>query len=170
MRFLVLSFSSFLISCSTTFKNQNPTGKVFPQIEGKALSGQKYKMPEDFKKEKVILLIGYKQNSQFDIDRWLLGLDFKKVKTNVFEIPAVVGFIPSLISGKIDEGMKSGIPEGLWKAVVTVYDDAEIVAKFTGNEDPLNARVLVLDENAKVIYFHDKGFSVPDLNQLVEKL
>jgi predicted transcriptional regulator len=71
-----------------------------------------------------------------------------------------------VIAGKIDEGMRSGIPEDLWKIVVTVYDDAEKIINFTGNEDPSNARVVVLDKDGKVRLFHDRGFSVNALNNL----
>ena len=118
--------------------------------------------------EKVLLLVGYDQDAQFDIDRWLIGIDMKKFKVNVFEIPTIRGWVPRLISGKIDEGMRSGIPEELWKVVVTVYDDAEKIINMTGNEDPLNARAIVLNKKGEVVYFHDRGFAVSALNKLSE--
>jgi hypothetical protein len=54
--------------------------------------------------------------------------------------------------------------------VITVYDDGETVQQFTGNQKPLNCRVILLDSSGKVIFFHDRGFSVKALNQLREKI
>lgn len=156
------------LSCTTTIPRKNPTGEVFPDVSGTALDGKTWKFPQDLKGQKVLFLVGYDQDAQFDIDRWLIGIDQKKYQVTLFEVPTIKGWVPRLIAGKIDDGMRSGIPEELWKLVVTVYDDADQIVNLTGNEDPLNARVLVLNENGKIIYFHDRGFSVAELNKLGE--
>jgi hypothetical protein len=156
----------FLVGCTTTIPRKNPNGKVFPNITGTALDGKVWSFPKDVQNEKVLFLVGYDQDAQFDIDRWLIGIDMKKYKVNVFEIPTIEGWVPRLISGKIDEGMRSGIPEEIWKVVVTVYDDAEKIINITGNENPLNARAIVLNAKGEIVYFHDRGFSVSALNKL----
>jgi len=115
-------------------------------------------------------LIGYRQNAQFDIDRWLIGLDMTQTKVNVFEIPAIQGFFPGLFSNQIDEGMRRGIPDELWSIVITVYKDGDTIQQFTGNEKPNNARVVLLDEAGKVIHFYDRGFSVSALNSVIDAL
>ncbi len=163
---MLLPALMLLCSCTTTVPRKSPIGEIFPDTVGTALDGKVWKFPNDTKGENVLLLIGYKHNAQFDIDRWLIGLDQKGYKLNVFEVPTIQGWVPRLIAGKIDDGMRSGIPEDLWKIVVTVYDDAEKIINFTGNEDPSNARVVVLDKDGKVRLFHDRGFSVAALNSL----
>ena len=163
---VLLPVFMLLCSCTTTVPRKNPIGEIFPNTIGTALDGKVWTLPNDTKGENVLLLIGYKQNAQFDIDRWLIGLDQKGYKLNVFEVPTIQGWVPRLIAGKIDDGMRSGIPEDLWKIVVTVYDDAEKIINFTGNEDPSNARVMVLDKDGKVRILHDRGFSVAALNSL----
>ena len=80
------------------------------------------------------------------------------------------GWFPILFNDMIDNGMRNGIPNEFWKDVITVYDDGEIVQQFTGNQKPLNCRVILLDSSGKVIFFHDRGFSVKALNQLREKI
>lgn len=40
------------------------------------------------------------------------------------------------------------------------------IQEFTRNENPNNARVIILDENGKIDYFYDRGFSVSTLNKL----
>jgi hypothetical protein len=146
------------------------TGKPFPSVTGTSLADKEWRIPEDMNGEPTILLIGYKQNTQFDIDRWFIGLDMTKTKAAIYEVPTIQGLIPRMISGKIDEGMRRGIPEPIWKAVITVYKDGAKVQKFTGNERPNNARVLLLDNEGVIQYAHDAGFSVPALNALREKL
>jgi hypothetical protein len=78
--------------------------------------------------------------------------------------------VPGMFSSKIDNGMKSGIPDEVWPLVITIYDDAEQVQKFTGTENKMPARVLVLDQEGQVIYFHDRGFSPIHLKQLTNVL
>lgn len=163
---LFIFYLYLLSSCSTTVPRKEPTGKTFPTVQGNALDGKIWRFPQDIQGGKALLLIGFKQESQFDIDRWLIGIDQKKYRINVFEVPTIQGWLPSLVASKIDEGMRSGIPEELWRVVVTIYDDADKIIDFLGNEDPLNARLVVLDAEGKVVYFHDRGFSVPALNEL----
>ena len=40
----------------------------------------------------------------------------------------------------------------IWGGVMTIYKDAEIIQKFTGNENPRNTRVALIDDDG-LIYF-----------------
>lgn len=155
-----------LSGCATDYANREPLGKEFPSISGQSLSGQAFSIPGDFNGTETLLLIGYRQKAQFDIDRWMIGLDMTSTDIPIIELPTIQGFFPRLFSSRIDEGMRSGIPENLWKIVITVYEDGGVVQSFTGNENPNNARVVLLDKSGQVIYFHDAGFSVSALNKL----
>ena len=170
-KIILLLFISFtFFGCATTYTNKNPLGEKFPSVSGESLEKEEIKMPEYFKDSKVILLLGYKQDSQFDIDRWLIGLDQTNTTLKTYEIPTIQGLFPRMFSTFIDEGMRRGIPKELWGGVITVYSDGAELQEFTGNENPNNARVLLLDEDGKVIYFFDRGFSVFALNELREKI
>ena len=131
-----------------------------------SLKGNTYAIPDDFKGTPTLFFLGYKQESQFAIDRWLLGLVQLDIPVTVREIPTVRGLVPRLIASKIDSGMRSGIPKEDWGTVVTVYKDADIVANFLGTEDPLNTRVALLDAHGKIIWFHDRGYSARRVNDL----
>jgi cytochrome oxidase Cu insertion factor (SCO1/SenC/PrrC family) len=78
--------------------------------------------------------------------------------------------LPRMFKTFIDSGMRKGIPKQLWKGVVTVYADGDKVQRFTGNQNPNNARVMLLDKAGRIVYFYDQGFSVEALNQLRENL
>ncbi|UCX06156.1 hypothetical protein ACRWQN_03390 [Shewanella sp. HL-SH8] len=164
--FMVIAMATLLTACSTSYPNQAITGQVFPSVTGQTLEQQPMALPDDLKGKVALLLIGYKQNSQFDIDRWLIGLDMTQTQVAVYEVPTIQGLFPRMFSTFIDNGMRAGIPKPLWKGVVTVYQDGDQVQAFTGNENPNNTRVVLLDAQGKVIYFYDQGFSVDALNQL----
>ena len=167
----VLAFTLILLqNCSSTYPNRTPLGEAFPEVIGQSLNKESIEIPSHFSGSKVILLLGYKQDSQFDIDRWLIGLDQTKVGISVYEIPTIQGLFPRMFQTTIDNGMRSGIPKELWGGVVTVYKDGGKIQQFTGNESPNNARVILLSEDSKIIYFYDRGFSVLALNSLREKI
>lgn len=161
---------TLISSCSSKFPNQAIDGKKFISVRGKSLDQVEFKIPEDFVGSQTLLLLGYKQNSQFDIDRWLIGLDMRSANISVYEIPTIQGLFPRMFSTKIDAGMRKGIPKKLWKGVITVYQDGEKVQKFTGNTQPNNTRVILLDAQGNIVYFNDEGFSVEGLNNLLQKI
>jgi len=167
MRFISICFFALLtIGCSNNYINQSHVGQAFPSVKGESLEKEIINIPESFKGEKTLLLIGYKQDSQFDIDRWLIGLDMTETKIDVYEIPTIQGLFPRMFSTVIDNGMRAGIPKQLWKGVITVYEDGERVQKFTGNKKPNNARVILLNEEGVILFMYDQGFSVDALNQV----
>jgi len=167
---LMVLMGLIFVSCSTTYINKNPLGEIFPVVSGESLEKIEIEMPKYFNGSKVILLLGYKQDSQFDIDRWLIGLDQTETKAKIYELPTIQGLFPRMFSTFIDNGMRKGIPKELWGGVITIYSDGSVIQEFTGNENANNARVLLIDESGKVIYFYDKGFAVSALNELRQKL
>jgi len=146
--------------CASTVKNVDPTGSPFPAAKGKALDGTEHALPADFAGAPVVFLVGYVQGTQFDLDRWVLGLMQSKTPVKIAELPTIDSLIATAFSSQIDQGMQSGIPSEDWPSVITVYggEGSKIVA-FTGNEKPRNTRVLLLDAQGKVVWFHDRGYS-----------
>jgi hypothetical protein len=146
--------------CARTIANRDPTGEVFPRVNGQSLEKEKVELPAAVAGNPAILLIGYRQRTQFDIDRWFMGLLQSGVDAQLIEVPTVPGLAATVASGWIDDGMRSGIPREDWGAVVTVYGKAaEPIVELTGNENGRLARVLVLDEDGRVVWFDDKGYS-----------
>ena len=161
---LVLAGLALLLGlgCSSPLPNRDPVGEAFPRVEGESLSGESVALPDALAGAPAILLIGYVQQTQFDIDRWILGLLQAEVDVRVLEIPTIKGLVPTMIRGTIDDGMRAGIPEEAWSDVVTVYGDAGAIVELTGNERPQNTRVVLLDGDGQVVWFHDRGY-LPNL-------
>lgn len=145
-------------------------GKTFPTVRGETLEKQPRTLPADLAGKPALLFVGYKQSTQFDIDRWMVGLLQLKTPVAFYEVPTIAGMVPGLFANQIDEGMRGGIPKELWAGVITVYGDAEAIEAFTGTENPMPARVILLDAAGKVLWFHDRGFSPVLLQELDAKI
>jgi len=167
MRLFTLLLMAMLISaCSNPYQNQALQGKVMPNLVGQTLEKQVVDIPAVFESPLTLLLIGYKQDTQFDIDRWLIGLDMTETKIDSYEIPAIQGMFPRMFKTQINNGMRAGIPKALWKGVITLYQDGQTMQQFTGNENANNARIMLINQQAEILYFYDRGFSVQALNEL----
>jgi hypothetical protein len=149
----VLLFSA----CQSTIPRTNPVGQTFPSVEGESLEKVAVTLPPA---EPCVLLVGYRQNAQFDADRWLYGFLQAQIDLPIFEVPTLKGLFPRMLGDTIDNGMRKGIPSKDWQSVVTLYGKhADAVAQFTGTEGGRNMRVLLLDAEGQVLWFHDTGYS-----------
>ena len=139
-------------------------GAKFPTVRGEDLDGTPKTLPADLAGKPALLFVGFKQDTQFDIDRWMIALTMLKTPVDIYEIPTISGLMPGLFANAIDGGMREGIPREAWKSVITVYRDAGTIEAFTGREPAMPARVLLLDRDGTVVWFHDRGFA-PGLAQ-----
>lgn len=162
----------FGLGCASSYPLRTPTQERLPSIVGEALDGAQVRLPEDLAGAPSVLLVAYEQDAQFDVDRWILGLLQLGANVRVLEVPTIPGMFPGAFSGQIDEGMRGGIPQADWGIVVTLYgDEAKVMAAFTGNAERGNsARVLGLDADGVVRFFHDEGYSATRVKALVETL
>jgi hypothetical protein len=155
--------------CQTVWKNRNPVGEPFPKVAGESLNEVPVALPDAYLGSPLLLLVGYVQETQFDLDRWTIGLVQMEFADRIVEVPTIPGAIPSLFSSVIDNGMRGGIPSEDWASVVTLYGSAaEPVVKFTGNENPNNGRIILIDKNGIVCWFWDQGFSATRLLELMK--
>lgn len=146
--------------CSTTHPNRDPIGERFPTVRGESLDDKVWTLPDDLAGKPAILLVGYEQDSQFDLDRWLFGLLQANTPVRFLEVPAIPGLVPSMFASSIDSGMRSGIPSEDWGGVVTLYrQEAERVVEATGNTNPTPGRVFLLGVDGTVVWFSDRGYS-----------
>ena len=172
---LFIVIVSAMVACKSVYPNQQPIDQRFPSMKGTGLDGTVHSFPDTLLGSPTVLLIGYTQRAQFDIDRWLLGIAQLERESSrskgrksmrLMELPTIEGLMPGLFANQIDNGMRKGIPQEDWPAVVTVYDDASIISQFFGTEKPDNARIVLLDDEARIKWVSDRGYS----SKLVQKL
>ncbi|MEZ5977191.1 MAG: hypothetical protein R3F34_03120 [Planctomycetota bacterium] len=169
MKIPTLALGALLVcaSCRSTIPARDPVGEPFPSVVGESLDGVEVRLPQDFAGAPVVLLVAFRQNAQFDLDRWILGLAQAATPVRVVEVPTIPGLVPGLFAGSIDGGMRRGIPIEDWGGVVTLYgDDARRVAEFTGTDPGLVGRVLLLDPHGDVVWSHARGYSAGALLEL----
>lgn len=145
----------------------------FPTIHGADLRQLPVTIPDDYSGKVTLILVGYAQRTQFDIDRWILGALQADVRAAIVEVPTIAGLVPQMVQGFIDSGMRSGIPREDWASVVTVYKDAPKIVDAIGNEHPQSAYVALLDKSGRISWFSNAGYSakqILEIKTLAEQL
>ncbi|MBN8550690.1 MAG: hypothetical protein J0M12_15355, partial [Deltaproteobacteria bacterium] len=92
-RFLVVLASLFFLSCSKTVlvPQSQVINRPFPQVKGQSLAGKETIIPDAFAGKVTLLLIGYQMKTQFDIDRWILGVLQAEIPVEIVELPTIPG-------------------------------------------------------------------------------
>jgi len=164
---LLAGLVSALPGCANTPVHVAPPGEAFPIVTGTALDGTRRTLPADLAGKPAVLLIGYEMESQFDLDRWILGLTQAQTPAQILELPTIEGMLPGLFADQIDAGMRNGIPSEDWGGVLTLYgDDASAVKRFTGGSGGRNGRIVLLDAQGRLVWIHDRGYSAGKLLEL----
>jgi hypothetical protein len=174
MKRVLLIVILVLTACSSpVVVKDTRTGLKFPKVVGEDLNQKQKVLPDDYLGKPTLVLVGYLQKAQFDIDRWILGVLQADVPVQIVEVPTIKGMMPEMVQGFINNGMRRGIPKEDWAAVVTVYEDAEKIVNFLGNDRPQSAYAVLLNSQGEVIWTSNRGYSagqVLDLKSLVEGL
>jgi hypothetical protein len=164
---VLLTTSILTASCQSPIPRQQVIGMSMPSVTGESLDGQVVTLPQLDSGRPAVVLVGFKQRAQFDADRWLFGLLQAETPAVLWELPTIPGIFGGMASSWIDNGMRGGIPQEDWGAVVTLYgDDADRMKSFTGTEDGNNIRVMLLDASGQVRWIHDRGYSAGKMLEL----
>jgi hypothetical protein len=162
---LILSFA--ITSCTRSVSTpSNINNSQFPSVKGNSLSNQAVSIPENYRGKVTLILVGYTQRAQFDIDRWILGALQADVKADIVEVPTIAGMMPQMVQGFIDNGMRSGIPKSDWGSVVTVYEDAPKIIEALGNERSQSAYAVLLNRDGKIVWSSNIGYSATQILEL----
>lgn len=169
---LLLSALCFIVTgCSKTVTTPaNVVSTSFPQVQGENLKQERISIPDYYRGKNTLLLIGYTQKTQFDIDRWILGVLQADIPVEIVEIPTIAGMMPQMVQGFINNGMRKGIPQDDWASVVTVYEDAPKIIAALGNERPQSAYAVLLDKEGTIIWSSNLGYSASQVLALKERV
>jgi len=164
---LLSILAPILSACAGPQLLSDPVGQRLPSVTGESLAGDAMTLPDDLAGQPAVLLVGFEQDAQFDADRWLFGLLQSQTPARLLELPAIPGFFGRLLGSTIDKGMRSGIPEEDWPAVVTLYgESAQSMKAFTNGDGGRNMHVLAVDADGVVRWHHAQGFSAGKLLEL----
>lgn len=142
------------------------TDSIFPSVRGESLAQKSVRIPEDYRGKPTLLLIGYAQKAQFDIDRWILGVLQADIPVQIVELPTIAGMMPQMVQGFINNGMRKGIPSDDWASVVTIYEDAPKIIAALGNERPQSAYAVLLNNDSRIVWSSSIGYSASQIIEL----
>jgi hypothetical protein len=168
MKLLGLSLIALLcVACTTKVSTpSNVQNSLFPRVQGTNLDKQPITLPDHYRGKTTLVLVGYTQKAQFDIDRWILGALQADVKAQIVEVPTIAGMMPQMVQSFIDNGMRSGIPKSDWGSVVTVYEDAPKIIEALGNERPQSAYAVLLNKEGRIVWSSNIGYSATQILEL----
>lgn len=134
--------------------SQKEPYRQFPEIEAETLSGKKIVLPEATKGKYTFIAIAFKRQTQNEVDSWLEPFikEFgDKESVTFYEIP-MISKSWKLISGWIDAGMRSGIPEFKHDHVLTYYGPLQKYFDYFEVDDTGSVYVFLLDKNGNIIF------------------
>lgn len=171
---LAVTSTLLLAACGSVVKPAaTVTSAPFPRVAGESLKSERVIIPDAYRGKNTLLLVGYAQKAQFDIDRWILGVLQADIPVEIVEVPTIAGMVPQMVQGFINNGMRSGIPQSDWASVVTVYQDAPKIIELLGNERPQSCYAVLLDRAGVVVWSSNIGYSAAQilaLKEIVTKL
>lgn len=168
VKIVALAFVSLLcVACTAKVATpRDVQNSMFPTVHGTNLNKEPITLPDHYRGKVTLVLIGYTQKTQFDIDRWILGALQAEVPAEIVEVPTIAGMMPQMVQGFIDNGMRSGIPKSDWAAVVTVYEDAPKIIEALGNERPQSAYAVLLNKEGRIVWSSNSGYSASQILEL----
>lgn len=146
-KFLTAALFSFAAITSSAWADQ------FPTIKAKNLNKVEMNLPQDFGARRSIVMVAYTQGQQDDVNTWLPFLDQASKKSGVkyYEVP-VISSGYSLMSGFIDNGMRSGITSNSTRAkTITLYTNVSKFNREVGLSGKGSIHAIVIDRNGKVL-------------------
>ena len=155
-------------------------GTQFPNLKAENLAGRDINLPQDGGKQATILFVAFRRKTQEQIDDWSDALIGAKLQgreeavytigptgtengeLQIYEVPMLKGRW-RLISGIIDGGMRSGIPELQHPYVATFYGDISMYQKALDMDDEEACYLYILDKDG-LIWFASAGPPTTELS------
>jgi hypothetical protein len=127
----------------------------FPVSEGKALTGERFIVPDSLAKARNLMLIAFLREQQADIDTWLPRLEAIEDERSdfaVYEFP-VLPEMNRVTKWFIYQGMRGGITSERARArTVTFHLDKEEFRKSLQIADEDSIQVFLTDSDGKVLW------------------
>ena len=154
-------------------KEQPMSEPRFPAVTGSNLSGKAFKLPGDFEGTLNVVAIAFTRQQQNDIDTWLpvvTQLTRQDEGVRFYELP-VLGRGYRLLSGFIEGGMRSGIPDlGARNRTITLYVDKDGFRGALALPSESSISVLVVDQLGRVLSRVDGPFTPEKAARLQDAL
>ena len=134
-----------------TMRAQPLTDK-FPTLSAETLAGNKITFPDATKGKKAFLVIAFERQAQAEADVWfdVYAKEFQKQGYVFYEVP-MISSLWKWMSGFIDSGMRSGVPEAKHNNVATYYGPLDSYLKAFDVKDKSLVYVFTLNETGQIV-------------------
>ncbi len=166
-----------------TMRNRSAEGMQFPRLVAETLSGSELVLPRDTAEKVTVVAVAFQRGVQEQIDAWsevFAPLQAQSGPSSsssssassespqrdlmrVYEIPMLKGRW-RLISGVIDGGMRSGIPESEHPYVATYYGDTSAYREKLSMQDEGLCHIFILNSEG-MIRFAAAGPPTQEISQ-----
>jgi hypothetical protein len=136
-------------------------GDPLPELRGSFLTEREAVLPGAAAGRVALLLFGFTYDSRFAVEPWAnkFHLEYREnSRVTYFEVPMISG-INVLGKWFINRGMRSGTPQEAQENVITVYGGVDPWKVRLGFSDPKAAYLVLLDQNGRVAWAHNGGFT-----------
>ncbi|MFI4859079.1 MAG: hypothetical protein ACIAXF_00215 [Phycisphaerales bacterium JB063] len=158
------------VGCTTVFETQDPTHQTLPRVVGESLAGASLTLPDDLRGRPTVLLVIYETEAQDDVNYWAMVAMANLPEAQLYEVAAFTKLKHLLTRRHIIRRAAHRVPEALHDRLIGVWWHGRTLARFTGNPRDGHARVLLLDEQGRVVFFTDAGFNSQTLRAFLEAI
>ena len=146
----------------------------FPKIEAQNLNKEPITLPDDLRGNPALVLVAFKQRQQSNINTWLgmiPTIEEGIPGVRVIETPTISSLKWGWMSGFIDGGMRSGIPDqAARERTITLYINVGAFRKALGLGTTDLIYAVLLDAEGEVIAIEEGEYEPSKLQRLVEAL
>jgi len=161
---MLSTLAIYLSAEGNPMQRKDVEGIKFPSLVAETLSGNQFKTPDPDGKAIHVILIAFKRGVQPQIDEWLSALSgtvTNRSDIEIYEVPMLAGGW-RLMSGIIDGGMRSGIPQDKHSSVATFYGDIKRYKEILDMEQEDHCYLYIIDPQG-TIRFAATGPPSPEL-------
>jgi hypothetical protein len=146
---------------------------VFPRVEGKALTGEEFQVPDSLAGDFNLILVAFLREQQEDVDTWIPradSLESEQEGFTFYEFP-VLPEMNAVSRWFIYQGMRSGIASEAARArTVTFHLNKDEFRENLGIESEDYISVFLVDSEGKVIWRTSGTWSQQKEDELREVL
>jgi len=161
---MLSTLTVYLSAEGNPMQRKDVEGMIFPNLAAETLSGNQFQTPDPDGEASHVILIAFKRGVQAEIDEWLSALSgtvANRSDIEMYEVPMLAGGW-RLMSGIIDGGMRSGIPQDKHSSVATFYGDIKRYKDILDMEQEDHCYLYIIDPQG-TIRFAATGPPSPEL-------
>ena len=166
--FLLTTTSRGTASPTVLPGDKTKVGQRFPSIEGRKLTGEPIKLPDDLAGKVALLALGFTYDSRYDVESWTEAFRHRfagRPDVTWLQMP-MVGGAARLAEPMIDTGMRQATPLETREHVVTVYGDMGPVREALGAVGTSDTWIYLLDQDGRIIFQLGGGLNRAQFEEL----